>query len=776
MARVPGAETGRRDMIAGGPDGSMSCRVPLAERGAALADPASRVDEVLLASRLVDAGLRQAELSVPTIHCGGCIQRIERALGALPAVEAARVNLSTKRVTVRWRDGAVPPLMATLAELGYPSHLHDLAEESTDGSLRELVRALAVAGFAAANIMMLSVAVWSGADTVTRDLFHWISALIGVVALAYSGRIFFRSAWNALKRGHTNMDVPISIGVLVAFGMSFHETIHHGPHAYFDAAVSLLFFLLIGRTLDHMMRDRARRAVKGLARLAARGAFVLQRDGTRTYFPVDKLETGMTILVAAGERVPVDGRVVSGASELDCSMVTGESVPRPAIEGTALQAGMLNLAAPLTIVATATAGGSFLAEMIRLMETAEAGRSAYRRIADRAARLYAPAVHLTAALTFVGWLLSTGDLHRAATIAVAVLIITCPCALGLAVPMVQVVAARRLFERGVLLKDGDALERLAEIDTVIFDKTGTLTLGTPRLANGNDVDPVALQTAAAMAAHSSHPYSRALTQAIDGGRMPVAPSDVTEHPGSGLETRLGTDVYRLGRPAWALSPAGMQGMPVASVVLSRNGQLLTPFHFDDPLRPGAEQAVAALRRTGLPIEILSGDRPGAVEPIADMLGVPSQADVSPSGKAARIAALKAAGRKVLMVGDGINDAPALVAANASMAPATAADIGRNAADLVFLHEPLQAVPDAIEIARSSDMLVRQNLALAVMYNAIAVPIAILGHVTPLVAAVAMSLSSLIVVANALRLGPATSAAARRPMRPVRPVEMAGSGV
>jgi Cu2+-exporting ATPase len=749
-----------------------------AEHTAPTAEPADGTDEVLLASRTVGPGLRQTELSVPTVHCGGCVRRIEQALGRLPGVETARVNLSTRRVTLRWHEGAAPPpFVATLAGLGYPAHLRDVVEDREDGALRELVRALAVAGFAAANIMMLSVAVWSGADVVTRDLFHWLSALIGLVALAWSGRIFFRSAWGVLRRGHTNMDVPISIGVLAAFGMSLYETVNHGPHAYFDAAVSLLFFLLIGRTLDHMMRGRARRAVEGLARLAARGSSVLQPDGTRTYLPVNELKPGMTILLAAGERIPVDALVVSGDSELDCSLVSGESMPRPAGEGTALQAGMLNLRAPLTIVATATARDSFLADMIRLMERAEAGRAAYRRVADRAARLYAPAVHLAAALTFAGWLLSTGDLHRATTIAIAVLIITCPCALGLAVPMVQVVAARRLFEHGILLKDGGALERLAEIDTVVFDKTGTLTLGTPRLTNGDAVDPSALRIAAAMAAHSSHPYSRALARAVDPARaVAIASADVVEHPACGLEARLGAGIYRLGRAAWALSANGSEGMPAAGVVLARDGRLVASFHFDDRMRPGAERAIAALRGIDLPMEILSGDRNEAVRRIAGKLGIPFRADVAPAEKVDRVTALEASGHKVLMVGDGINDAPALAAAHASMAPATAADVGRNAADLVFLREALEAVPDAIRIARSSGMLVRQNLGLAILYNLVALPTAVLGYVTPLVAAIAMSSSSVIVVANALRLARSPRDGARRRAASVRAARLAGGTV
>lgn len=734
----------------------MSCCAPGSEAALDMSNPSARADEVLLASRVVGDGIRQTDLSVPGIHCGGCIQSVEKALGALPGVEAARVNLSSKRATIRWRSDTAlpPPFIETLRDIGYDAHLYDAQADSKDATLAELLRALAVAGFAASNIMLLSVSVWAGADATTRDLFHWISAVIALPALAYAGRVFFRSAWRALRHGQTNMDVPISIGVLLAFGLSLYETFHHGAHAYFDASITLLFFLLIGRTLDHLMRERARTAVKGLARLAARGALVLQPDGTRAYLPVNDIATGMTVLLAAGERVPVDARVISGQSDIDRSLLTGESVPVPATEGTLLQAGTLNLTGPLTIVATAVARDSFLAEMMRLMEAAEAGRSTYRRIADRAARLYAPAVHTTALLTFIGWMIATGDVHRAIVIAIAVLIVTCPCALGLAVPMVQVMAARRLFEQGILLKDGGALERLAEIDAIVFDKTGTLTLGQPQLLDADAIDPTALGIAAAIATHSRHPYSRTLAAAGRPAAMPqLAAADVSEHPGSGMEARLGSHHYRLGRAAWALAASAhvTPDTETANVVLSRDGELLASFQFEDRLRADAAAAVSELGRNGFAVEVLSGDRSETVQRIAQALGARHAANVSPAGKVARVAEIEASGHHVLMVGDGLNDAPALAAAHASMAPASAADIGRNAADLVFLHESLRAVPQAISIARNAARLVQQNLALAVGYNLIAVPIAVLGYVTPLVAAVAMSGSSVVVIANALRL-------------------------
>ena len=462
-------------------------------------------------------------------------------------MQSARVNLSTKRATVRWRaDSVPPPFIESLKRAGFEAHLFDIELDTKDGALSELIRALAVAGFAASNIMLLSVSIWSGAGAETRDLFHWLSAFIALPALAYSGRIFFRSAWQTLKYGRTNMDVPISLGVLLAFGMSLYETVQHGPHAYFDAAISLLFFLLIGRTLDHIMRERARQAVEGLARVAARGAL-----GAGRRYPGlssgERYPDRGDLMLAAGERVPVDATVIKGVSELDVSLVSGEHTPLPATIGSVLRAGTLNLTGPLTIVATATAENSFLGEMLRMMEAAEQGRSTYRRISDRAASLYAPVIHLTAFLTFAGWLAATGDMHRAVTVAIAVLIITCPSALGLAVPMVQVVAARRLFESGIMVKDGGALERLAEIDTVVFDKTGTLTSGVPRLILSGKVDHRLLAIAAGLACHSRHPYSRALVDAAAGHpACQVEFDDISEHPGYGLEAHAGAVTYGSG--------------------------------------------------------------------------------------------------------------------------------------------------------------------------------------------------------------------------------------
>jgi Cu2+-exporting ATPase len=718
----------------------MTCCAPAAAARPEIAGAPSP-DEIKLSSRALGDGLHQIDLSVPGIRCAQCIGAIEGAFRRVPGVDGARVNLSSRRVAVKWRGEDPPPITETLRGLGYDAHLFN-DEEGSDPELARLVCAMAVAGFSAMNIMLLSVSIWSGAEADTRQAFHWISAALAFPALIYSGRIFFASAFAALRRWRTNMDVPVSVGVLLAFGISLYDTITHGPHAYFDAATSLLFFLLIGRTLDHVMREKARSAVRGLMQMAPRGATVIQDDGNRDYLPAAAIETGMLLQLSPGERVLVDGVIESGVSDVDCSLATGESAPQTVAAGGLLKSGTLNLTGVLKMRALSTAKTSFLAEMTELMEAAEAGRGRYRRLADRAAALYSPLVHATAFLTLIGWLAATGDIYRSVTIAISVLIITCPCALGLAVPIVQAVAARRLFESGIMVKNGAALERLAEANIVAFDKTGTLTLGRPRLINAFEVEASHLAMAASLAAGSSHPVCRALAGHGDGE---IAAAAITEVPGAGVEAKIGGHLYRLGRPAWAGSGEAGQ------TVLTRDGRKLADFSFEDSLRPGAKEATMELRRRNLRLLILSGDAAEAVAKVAADLGIgEAKSAMLPQQKTAWVATLARTG-KVLMVGDGLNDTPALAAAHVSMAPASASDVGRNAADFVFLHSHLGAVPLAIRVARDARRLIGQNFAIAVVYNALALPAAIAGHVTPLIAALAMSLSSVIVVANALRL-------------------------
>ncbi|CDM60035.1 cadmium-translocating P-type ATPase (plasmid) [Rhizobium sp. T136] len=737
----------------------MTCCTMDAEGVLSLSRTVISAEEALLASQPLGAGLRQSDFSVPGVHCGACISTIERALIKLPYVKSARVNLTAKRVSCVWYEEMngkpVSPagILSAIAGCGYQAHLFTADLSDDDRVRNQLLLAVGVSGFAAANIMLLSVSIWSGAEAATRDMFHWISAMIAAPTLIYAGRFFYQSAWNALKHGRTNMDVPISLAVTLSYSMSLWETIHHGEHAWFDASVSLLFFLLIGRTLDHVMRDKARAAITGLARLAPRGTLLINPDGPKGYVPLDEISVGDLIAVPAGERIPVDATVVTGKSEIDLSIVTGESIPIAVSTGSELKSGAMNLTGSLTIKATATARNSLLAEIIGLMEAAEGGRARYRRIADRAASYYSPAVHLLALMSFLGWGLIGGDWKQAMLVAVAVLIITCPCALGLAVPVVQVVAAGTLFRRGIMVKNGSAMERLAEIDMVAFDKTGTLTMGQPRLAYHTHAGPRELAIAAGLAAHSRHPLSQALLRGA--GSKTLAFDGVEEIPGAGLEAESGTGIYRLGNAAFACpgSPRGAQKSDAFSeVALSKNGIELARFYFEDTLRPCADGAIESLAGQGFAAIVMSGDRECVVEATAKTLKIDRWlAGLTPRGKMEECERLGKLGHRVLMVGDGINDAPALSVAHVSMAPATAADVGRQAADLVFMHDSLEAVPEAISVSRQAARFIRQNFALAIGYNIIAVPIAIAGYATPLVAAVAMSTSSLIVVANALRL-------------------------
>ncbi len=704
--------------------------------------------------------VQRANLVVPGLQCAGCIARVERALLDCAGVRAARVNLSARRVRVEWDSAKTSEdkLIAAVEVAGFEARALDLGDHHTASEVdqsRILLRSLAVAGFAAGNVMLLSVSVWSGAEAATRDLLHWLSALIALPAVVYAGRPFFNSAWMALSRRRLNMDVPISLAVILAAAMSLAETIRGAEHAYFDAAVMLLFFLLAGRTLDNMMRNRARSALTELVALKASGATVVDETGQRSWRPMADIAAGMRIMVSPGEKVPVDGRIVEGYSDLDRSLVTGEAAPDPVGPGAPVEAGTMNLTGPLKIEVIAAGDDTVLAEIVDLMTAAEQGRARYVRLADRAARIYAPLVHLAALTTFCGWLWWDGNLNHALLTAIAVLIITCPCALGLAVPAVQVVAAGKLLRKGVLVKDGAALERLAEIDTVIFDKTGTLTTGKPRLCAMDAMSSEDLAIAAGLAQESAHPLARALSVTLqDRGLKPAEIDAVTEHPGHGLEGKCNDQLVRLGNRKWCgtLEPKTDDVHRGPELCLCIAGKPPRVFALEDDLRSDAAETVAALRARGLRIMLLSGDRDSAVAAAARQAGIAEfQAGWKPLDKAAFVQSLQAAGHKVLMVGDGINDAPALGSAHASMAPSTAADIAGTTAGLVFLGSRLHVIVEAISTAASARRLVRQNFAFAALYNLLAVPVAIVGLATPLVAALAMSGSSLVVTINALRL-------------------------
>lgn len=705
---------------------------------------------------------------VEGLHCPKCIREIEGTLGENDKIKNARVNLSTQRLAVEWKEAVKDTLqnseevISALEKIGFKAFPFKTTNAQLEGDKvgKSLLKAMAVAGFAAANVMLLSVAVWDGGEMneSTRSLMHWVSALIVLPAATYAGMPFYKSAWNALKGRRLNMDVPISLAVILTCGMSLFQTYLKATETYYDAAVMLLFFLLIGRFLDQKMRNHARSVAHNLMSYKESKATLLHEDGHTEEIATEMLVPNQIIQVIPGGKIPADGTVISGMSDIDTSLVTGETVPQKAEKDTEVFAGTINVNGTLNIKITSTTGNTLLDEIIELMETAEQGRAKYVRLADRAASIYAPLVHFLATATFLGWLLFSNVGWQGSLInAIAVLIITCPCALGLAVPVVQVVASSRLFKSGILVKAADGLERLAEVDTVIFDKTGTLTLGQPELANADDenVTPFNLELAAKLAKTSSHPLCRALIVACHDRDIPTiaTESEIHEEPGMGLKATVNNITVKLGNREWCgINQNYLPNNRYSELWLKAEGAKPVLFCFKDRMREDALDVVHWFLRRQLKVILLSGDRKDVVDEAAEELGLSRyKYECKPQEKIEIIELIKASGDKVLMIGDGINDAPALSAANVSISPSTAAEVSQNAADFIFQSQKLDSVVRAYQVSLNSRKLVFINFALAAIYNMIAVPFAAAGLLTPLIAAIAMSLSSIVVTANALRL-------------------------
>lgn len=702
--------------------------------------------------------VKSLDLLVKGANCGGCLSKIEAAVTKLSGVSQARLNLSTGRLRVEW-SGSLKPraIVETVARLGYGVTAFDPGEADVQGARNErrLMTSLVVAGVGTAAIMFMSEPLWFGSDLPVeiRDILRWLSAAVALPVVLVAGRPFFTSAIASIRARRLNMDVPVSLAVILALVLSFHETITGGQHAFFDASVMLLFFLLIGRVLDARLRRRAYAAANQLASLQAATATRIASKGRAETIRAVDIRPGDMLLIAAGDRLPVDAEVVSGASDTDLRLVTGEVEPVATRLGQVLHAGAVNLSAPLHVRAIAAANDSLMADIGRLLEAGEQKKSTYRRLADKAAEFYIPQVHLTAALGFAVWLAFGATAAQAAFVAVTILIITCPCALALAAPLVQVVAAGRLFREGVYLSSGDALERLALVDHVILDKTGTLTLGDPVPAALSQEARDYLPPAAALARASRHPFSRAIAKLAGPG--PIA-TDVREAAGKGVIGTIDGRTARLGSAIFVDAKPGMG----SELWFAFEGEQPVTFQFEDVLRPDAAETVATLRTMGLEVELLSGDWPERVGNAAVAAGIQAwTAGLTPQSKAARVRELEAAGRKVLMVGDGLNDAGALAGAYASIAPGGAVDVSRLASDCVFSGDSLRSITHIIATARTARSRMRENFALAAAYNIIVIPIALAGWVTPLIAAIAMSASSAVVTLNALRMARASNGGA-----------------
>ena len=709
--------------------------------------------------RQSNKGRPTLDLAIEGIVSADAIATIEHSLRLTPGLVSARLNFTTRRLSTEWTapDCDPTPAIETLERLGYrvAPFTSDRSESDEDRRTKWLLRCLAVAGFAAINVMLLSISVWAGNVTditpETRDLFHWLSALIALPAVGFSGQPFFYSAANAFRERRMNMDVPISIGISLALGMSVYETAHHAEHAYFDSALMLIFFLLSGRVLDHAMRKRTRAAAANLAALRVPIATRLNPDGTYSDLPSEALTEGDLILVRPGERFAADGIIIDGSSHIDQSLVTGETARIKQVEGDRVFAGTLNGETLLQVKVSASGEATLLADIERLIDNAVLAKSRYVQFADRVAQIYAPVVHVAAALTAMVWIALGVSVHDSLIIAIAVLIITCPCALALAAPTVQVVVAGALFRRGILMKSGDVIERMAAVDTIVFDKTGTLTLPEPGLVDAGELSDEALRWAGQLAQASHHPLARAVRDyAVHRFGAIGVLTGVEEVTGEGVRIVQDGVMITLGSPAFCQLPLPLW-RDQNSIIAFRNGDEAGYISIGQVLRQDAIQTVSALKRDGYRLIILSGDQKGPVQTLADELGVGEWiAAAKPHEKLAYLDGLKSQGRTVLMVGDGLNDAPSLAAASVSLSPATGAHVTQAAADAVFTGDRLAAVRDILLLCKRGQHIMRDNFLLALIYNVIAVPLAVGGLVTPLIAAAAMSGSSILVTVNALR--------------------------
>lgn len=695
-------------------------------------------------------------LLVEGIHCGSCVWLIESTLRKQEGVTLAHVNLSTRRLVLKWKGkkSDVELLVKVVQDLGYkliPFEV-DVVEIENKKKEVELIKAIAVSGVATLSIMMLVMGIWAGNSdnslgVGTRELLHWIAGLIAVPAILYSGQHFFRSAYQALNANRTNMDVPISLGIIAATLLSIQQTLLSSQYTYYDAAVSLIFFLLIGRYLDIKARNKARERAQNMV-LSQAKSITLIDDGKMKLVPIKRAVAGDIAFVAVGEKIAADGIIIEGSSEVDNSLITGETIPTAVKVGDFVNAGTLNLNTPLKIRITKVGENTTLAEIIKLVETAEQGRANYSRIADRVASVYTPVVLLLSWVTLMLWMYFGSDLSTGIESAVAVLIVTCPCALGLAVPVVQVIATSRLMSKGVLVKSADALEKLSEIDSVVLDKTGTLTMGKPAWVNREDFTDDEIKIVCSIASHSKHPLSLAITKGFNDKPLKI---EVDELKGQGLACRYKSYNIKLGSRKFCEVTDDAKDDHL-ELWFKFGAKKLKRLIFKDELKADAKDMIKWMGKKMFQTYLLSGDRKFVVARVASKLGISNfKSEVTPKEKYKYLDDLAKVGHKVLMVGDGLNDAAALKKAHVSMSPSTAIDVAQTNADIVFQGEKLLPVKEAYETAKIASKLIMQNFVISFAYNAITIPLAMLGYLNPIIAAIVMSASSLMVVGNSMRL-------------------------
>lgn len=708
--------------------------------------------------------LKHASLILEGITCAACVWLNERHVRSLPGVQDFQVNYSTHRAHVTWDDSQLhlSDILKAIASIGYIAHPFDPGrqEQVQKKEKSRALRRLFVAGLGAMQVMMLAVAMYAGdaygMDAVIHEFMRWVSLVLTLPVVFYSASGFFVTAWRDLRRRQLSMEIPVSLAIGAAFAASVWHTLQGRGEIYYDSVCMFTFFLLASRYLEMTARHRAGQAAEALVKLLPATAIRLV-EGETEAVPVSSLVPGDIVIVRPGETIPADGEVVAGESSVDESLLTGESLPRHRGPGDAVVGGSLNVESPLEVRVTSVGENTMISGIVRLLDRAQAEKPRIAQLADRVAG-YFVAVQLTiATVVAIGWYLLASD--KAFEITLAVLVVTCPCALSLATPAAVTAAIGALTRMGLLVTRGHVLETLAVADHVVFDKTGTLTRGLLSLAEvqslgGLDRQRV-LDIAASLSRDSEHPVARVL--AMHGG-APCPVEEVRSRPGQGMEGAIDGKVYRLGNAAFVAELAGGEPPPEPEqargtpVYLGSEDGWLARFELHDRLRDDAAEAVQALRDLGLQPHIFSGDAPAAVAAIATELGIEDwAARMRPEDKLAKVRELQAQGHKVVMVGDGVNDAPVLAGADVSIAMGQGAQLAHASADMVALSERLRVLPEGVRKAHDTRNIIRQNLAWALAYNLLAVPLAAAGWVAPWMAAIGMSASSLVVVVNALRL-------------------------
>ncbi|OIQ00974.1 MAG: copper-translocating P-type ATPase [Zetaproteobacteria bacterium CG2_30_46_52] len=724
-------------------------------------------------------GTLQADLLIEGIHCPACVWLIEHTLRQTKGVTYAEVSYTRHRLRMRWdpEKALLSDTIYAIGNIGYKAtpYEEDLEQKANKERRQELMFRMAFAGFVFANVMTAAVCLYGGdffgIEAKWRAVFQWYSMVLTFAGIIYSGRNFFTSAWQTIKTLRLNMDVPISIGITASFLWSSTITIfpHFSAegHVYFDSITMFVFLILAGRFLESSARETAGSTTRHLLALLPRSTRKIEANGDITLVPLSTIQQGDKLLIKPGDRVPVDGQVIAGHSEVDEAIISGESRPVVKFDGSKVIGGTLNVSGQLEIIATHIGHDSVLSQIVEMVDQAQASKVNIQNLADRIVPWFVTVVILLSIATFLFWYQDAGFAF-AITTAITVLIITCPCALGLATPMAIAIGAGLGGKLGILIRRGSALEEATMINHMVFDKTGTITLGQMNLLRQEacvaEADEI-FSYARSLERASEHPLAQAIELALVAYPVDESLKNFNNVAGFGVEAEFSEKTIRIGSIGWleqhkiTASPSILQQWESAEsagatvVVLFDNTQVLAWFALGDELRSEANDVLQTLQARGVGLSLITGDRQGAATAMCNQLQpldppINVIAEVLPGDKASKVKALQSQGLCVGMVGDGVNDAPALTQANVGIAMGQATDISAQAADIVLLGG-LDRLPVALELSRQTMRTIRQNLGLSIGYNILVVPLAIAGMVHPLLAAILMPASSLLVIGNAL---------------------------